>query len=74
MQLAQRAIDSVAVAERGKDGISYLIRVTGSGVKTELTDQYIASILTATGTTSLADALNLLQTNRAEVIDSVSRT
>ncbi|HET6979836.1 MAG TPA: hypothetical protein VFI24_26125 [Pyrinomonadaceae bacterium] len=74
MQLAQRAIDSVAVAERGKDGISYLIRVTGSGVKTELTDQYIASILAATGTGSLADALNLLQTNRAEVIDSLSRT
>ena len=64
MQLAQRAIESVEKAERGKDGISYLIQVTGSGVKTELTDQYIASILSATGTGSLADALTLLQTKR----------
>jgi hypothetical protein len=70
-QLAQGAIQSVAMAERGKDGISYLIQVTGSGVKTDLTDQYVASILSATATDSLADALNLLQTKRDEVIDSV---
>jgi hypothetical protein len=68
MQLAQQAIESVAKAERGKDGISYLIQVMGSGVKTELTDLYVASILSATGTGSLADALTLLQTKRDEVI------
>jgi len=73
MQLAQQAIESVAMAEPGKDGISYLIQVTGSGVKTELTDQYVASILSATGTGSLADALTLLQTKRDAVIDPVSR-
>jgi hypothetical protein len=72
-QLAQCALESVAKAERGKDGISYLIQVKGSGVRTALTDQYVASILSATGTGSLADALTLLQTQRDEVIDSVSR-
>ena len=73
MELAQQAIESVAMAEPGKDGISYLIQVTGSGVKTELTDQYLASILSATATASLADALTLLQTKRDEDIDSEPR-
>ena len=61
--LAECAIASVAKAEEGKDGISYLIQVMNSGVKTSLTDQYASSVLALTGTASLSEALAVLQKN-----------
>jgi hypothetical protein len=60
-QLAECAIASVAKTEQGKDGISYLIQVTNSGVKTSLADAYVAAIFEITNTTSLPDALAALQ-------------
>ena len=60
-QLAECAIASVANTEQGKDGISYLIQVTNSGVETRLTEQYAASVLELTGTTTLSEALAVLQ-------------
>lgn len=59
--LARLAIDSVALAERGKDGISYLIEAKRSGIKTALSADYEAEILRQTGCTDLQEALATLQ-------------
>jgi len=56
-ELAKRAIDSVKKAKDGMDGITYLINVIASGVKTQLTENYKAEILKQTNTQSLEDAL-----------------
>jgi len=59
--LAECATASVAEAEDGRDGVSYLIQVMKSGVETILTEAYVAAILEMTRTNSLADALATLQ-------------
>jgi hypothetical protein len=56
--LARRAIES-ARGEAGqarKDGISYLAQVVEAGIRTRLTDAYVAALLEQTGTDSLEAA------------------
>lgn len=54
--LAKRAIESVASARPGMDGISYLIGAIESGIETSLTREYHDEILAQTKTCSLVDA------------------
>ena len=61
--LAQAAIASVAKAEPGKDGITYLLNAMATGIKTPLTDDYATEILRQTGATSLPEALTRLPAN-----------
>ena len=63
-ELAKAAVKSVAKASPGKDGISYLIQVSESGVETALSAAYLAEVLRLTGTTSLEEALLHLRKNR----------
>ncbi|MCY4419765.1 MAG: hypothetical protein OXC42_00660 [Gammaproteobacteria bacterium] len=55
--LAQYAIDSVAEAKPGKDGISYLNNAMNAGIETPLSAAYAEEILRRMGTLNLADAL-----------------
>ena len=55
--LAQAAIASVAKAEPGKDGITYLLNAIAAGIKTPLTEAYQAEILRQTSTQDLGEAL-----------------
>lgn len=59
--LAKAAIDSVASAPRGKDGISYLMDLVNTGVVTALTLRYQEEILTLTGSATLAEAYGLVR-------------
>jgi hypothetical protein len=61
-ELAKQAIQSAKIAEKGKDGISYLMNAIASGIKTPLTPDYDAEILKQTGTGSLQDALQKAMT------------
>jgi len=56
--LARRAIESArgASGEQRKDGISYLAQVVESGIRTRLTDAYVAAVLKETGADSLEAA------------------
>lgn len=62
--LATAAINSVATAEVGKDGISYLLGLRQSGVETTMTPLYVAEILARTGAVDLVDALGRLRSAR----------
>jgi hypothetical protein len=62
--LAEKAIVSVARARPGMDGISYLLQAVQLGIKTPLTDEYVAEILARTGTRSLEEALQSLESKR----------
>jgi len=64
--LARAAVASVANARPGKDGISYLVQLIGSGVETALTADYTAAVLRLTGAASLQQALTGLQGPRVE--------
>ena len=64
IELANRAVVSVEKAKTGTDGISYLIQVINSGIRTRLTNEYIAEILRMTGAGSLEQSLSWLQGNR----------
>lgn len=55
--LARSAIESVAKADPGMDGITYLMGNIESGINTPLTKNYEAEILAQTKATSLAEAL-----------------
>ncbi|MDE2817825.1 MAG: hypothetical protein OXK81_14170 [Chloroflexota bacterium] len=55
--LARLAIRSVARADKGRDGISYLIDARQHGIKTPLSDCYAAEILRQSGCASLEEAL-----------------
>jgi hypothetical protein len=57
LTLAQAAIDSVAIAQTGKDGISYLMENMKAGIVTPLTPRYQESILALTKAADLAEAL-----------------
>ena len=61
-RLAELSIESVSVndATERNDGISYLIDAIRCGVRTPLTDDYIAQILQKTGLSSLEEARNKL--------------
>ncbi len=65
-KLATAAVNSVARAAEGKDGISYLMDLISAGVVTALTSTYESEILRQTGTTTLAAALNVIKTSRPE--------
>ena len=54
--LADLAIASVAEAQLGKDGISYLIAAKANGIETPLSGAYESEILARTGATDLAEA------------------
>lgn len=56
-QLAELAICSVARAEPGLDGISYLIGLKDAGIQTPLIHEYEAEILRLTGSADLQRAL-----------------
>jgi cation transport regulator ChaC len=60
-ELAKLAIESVAKAEVGKDGISYLMAAQAHGIRTALSDKYAEEILGKTGASSLEEALLSLQ-------------
>ncbi len=60
-KLAQCAIESVAKAPEGKDGISYLIGAIEHGIQTALSDEYAAEILRRTGANALDEALAALR-------------
>lgn len=55
--LARLAIRSVTRADKGRDGISYLIDARRHGIKTLLSDRYEAEVLRQSGRDSLEDAL-----------------
>lgn len=59
--LARLATESVARAEMGKDGITYLIAAKAHGIRTALSDAYEKEILRMTGATSLEAALHRLR-------------
>ncbi|ULA70103.1 MAG: hypothetical protein LZF62_480304 [Nitrospira sp.] len=60
-ELAKQAVRSVKKAERGKDGISYLMSAMASGIITPQTQSYFEEILRLTHTASLPEALNSVQ-------------
>lgn len=60
-QLATLAIDSVAKAKKGLDGISYLIAAKHNGIETALSPDYEAEILKKTGCSSLEEALSSIR-------------
>ncbi|MDD2709257.1 MAG: hypothetical protein PHV34_14820 [Verrucomicrobiae bacterium] len=60
-QLATAAVASVSKAPAGKDGISYLIQVSESGVETVLTSKYRVEILRIAEVNTLEEALEHLQ-------------
>jgi hypothetical protein len=55
--LARKAIESVAAAPEGMDGITFLMNAIRSGIETPLTADYKAEILKQTMTLTLEDAL-----------------
>lgn len=59
--LAKAAIESVAKAEPGKDGITYLAQAIDDGVNTLLTERYAAAILAKINSAPLKAALKHLQ-------------
>ncbi len=59
--LARLAVESVARAETGKDGISYLIAAKGHGIRTALSDAHEKEVLRITEAASLDDALQRLR-------------
>lgn len=67
-KLATLAIKSVygEFAGQGKDGISYLMQVVNSGVRTPLTGEYIRQILAATATDTLEAARDRIITSGRE--------
>jgi hypothetical protein len=58
-ELARRAIQSVAKADEGQDGISYLMNAITCGIETPLTPAYRDEILKQTETKSLQEALTM---------------
>ena len=62
--LAKAAVNSVAIAPNGRDGISYLMDLTNAGVVTGLTPRYQEEILALTGSASLAEALVLVRARK----------
>lgn len=60
-RLAELAIDSVARADPGLDGISYLASARANGIETPLSPAYEAHILAITGRASLQDALAFIR-------------
>jgi hypothetical protein len=64
--LARAAVASVAKAQVGKDGISYLLQLIASGIQTPLTADYQAAILRLTGAGTLQQALGWLQGSRVK--------
>jgi hypothetical protein len=63
-ELARLAVQSVAQADRGMDGITYLIDALGRGLTTPLSGPYEAEIKRIVGVASLKDALQKLQSSR----------
>lgn len=59
--LARLAVESVAGAEMGRDGITYLIAAKTYGIRTALSDAYEKEILRLTGAASLDGALQGLR-------------
>ena len=59
--LAKRAIESVAAAPDGMDGITYLINAIPSGIATPLTADYKAEVLKQTLTLTLEEALKTVR-------------
>lgn len=60
-RLAKLAIDSVAKAEPGMDGISYLMDAKANGIVTALSEAYEREVLSRTGAASLSEALASLK-------------
>ena len=60
-KLASLAIESVAMANPGKDGISYLMNAMKAGIETPLSVAYAEEIKRRMGASSLADALTRLK-------------
>lgn len=63
-ELAKAAMDSVAKAKPGKDGISYLMDLISAGVETALTRSYANEILALTDSSSLAEALGRIRATK----------
>lgn len=59
--LARLAAESVARAETGKDGITYLIAAKAHGIRTALSDAYEKEVLRITEAASLDEALQRLR-------------
>jgi len=68
--LARLAISSAKSRNDGKDGITYLIDAKQSGIYTPLIDQYEKEILRFTNTASLRVALERVQKEMTDPIDS----
>lgn len=63
-ELAKAAVESVAKATPGKDGISYLMDLISAGVETALTAFYANEILALTVSSSLAEALGKIRARK----------
>jgi len=57
VKLAQLAVKSVAEADPGRDGITYLMKAMEAGINTPLTEAYADEIKRITGSSDLSDAL-----------------
>lgn len=62
--LATKAIESVAAAPEGRDGITYLMSAVQCGIETPLTADYKAEILKQTMTLTLEEALKTAKDGR----------
>jgi hypothetical protein len=62
--LGKRAIESVAKAPEGMDGITYLMNAIASGIETPLTVDYRAEILKQTLSLTLEEALKTVRETR----------
>ena len=56
-RLADLAIGSVAKADKGRDGITYLINAISAGIQTPLTEEYAAEIMRRVNANTLEEAL-----------------
>jgi cation transport regulator ChaC len=55
--LAERAIESVAATDDGRDGISYLMNAKAQGIRTAISEAYEEEIKQQTGAASLEEAI-----------------
>jgi len=62
-KLTDLAIESVAKADKGRDGITYLMNAMFEGIQTPLTEEYAAEIMRRVSANTLEEALVTIRTS-----------